>query len=184
MASGSVANASFNDIYREIAAGIRIQETTEDAYHYLMVVMPYKAKYAANKGLYESKKFIDKVYKYISEKHKDNILYLVLTREVEATMIHLNVILLTKRPIPIERGCINHDYGYYIQEHDNTVKDKVQTLSYALKEAKERKFQMWLDYKYMSNYASYVPSDTCKSNCMLECCRFNIPKRSLFKRGK
>jgi len=183
MESCSVAEASFNVLYGDIAAKIRLHETTEDAYHYLMVVMPYKANYAANKALFESKKFIDRVYKYISDKHKDNILYLVLTREIEASMIHLNVILLTKRPIPIERGAINHDYGYFIQEHDNTLRDKSQTLAYALKEAKDREFILWLDYKYMSNYVGYVnPTEDCKPNCLLDCCKLKIPRRSLFNK--
>jgi len=182
----SEANAEecYYKIYDELSLQCHIKETTELAHLYLMVINPYKDEYEKNLSFFESNRFIERVYQYVVKKYKDRLLFVIVTREVTAAMIHLNVMMLCNSPIKVHKGKINHEYGFYIQEHGNTVRDKVKTLQYILKEAKLRPYLKFLDYRAVCFYQDvYEWTSDCPDDCVSECCNIKVPRVNLFKRN-
>lgn len=124
---------------------IRSYEAPLQAYY--IVFSPYKATYNQNLDYYETKKFVDGVEKYIKSKYNPQIY--VITRETIASLIHINVYMITKKLCDnstLKKGSVNHKFGISIYEKDLTISTRYEILKYIFKEAKERQFLRFIDW--------------------------------------
>lgn len=115
---------------------------------YYLVAVPLCAKYEKNKALYTNK-CLDLVRKSF----KDPEDY-VLTREVNATKVHVNVLIWTKEDV-VKRfhQKVVGKYGYHVQVVPH-ISDRIRVMEYMFKEAKTRNFYKYIDYVYVQRMKS------------------------------
>lgn len=111
---------------------------------YYLVINPYEEVYKKEINFFQSKRFLDSVQKYI--KGKFDPIYYVITREINATRIHINVYMVCPRPITLKVGSVNHRYGLWFRVIDTFHETRSDILKYMFKENKTRPFEQYLDY--------------------------------------
>jgi hypothetical protein len=104
---------------------------------YFITFKPFNKNYEKNIELYTTKcldhcrKKLGKVSAYI------------MTREIKATKIHVNILCVTDRPlVKLLHGKKTYRYYIYCQEASS----KRDSLEYIIKESKERYFYKYVDY--------------------------------------
>lgn len=117
---------------------------------YFYVFQPYKKTYDSNKSYYQSKKFIDDVQKYIYRKcrNEQKVFWYMVTREVNASQIHVNLLVYASDHIDFSTTVGKQNlFAAWRQEYFKP--DAVQILrfqKYIFKELTERSFDRYLDF--------------------------------------
>ena len=108
---------------------------------YYLVFKPF------NKTYDESFNAIDYIRKYLTKKVGSDIINMLITREINESKVHYNVILKTINPISLH----NVNTTKYKIHQQLCVEESTHVsnlLAYVLKEAKTRRMIKYLDYYY------------------------------------
>lgn len=107
---------------------------------YYMTFTPFKDQYAKSLDWYTFKG-LDVCRKLVS---KDKA-YLI-TREIEATAIHINILVASDRNLErYHLDCYKGKYKIFVQRLSQSI-DRHNVLTYVTKEALNRPFKLYLDY--------------------------------------
>jgi len=142
---------------------------------HFIVFEPYTDKYEQSTDYYQSLRFIDDVRKFTNKFNE--IIFYVITREIIATKIHVNLIITSRsNTLTKEFGSYNIHFGYKITKAGNTWEDRKAILFYMFKELKERQFKRFLDYsiKLPLLPATDVPHEAMKTTYIAKALNYNI----------
>lgn len=118
---------------------------------YYYVFQPYKTTYESNIEYFKSKKFVEDVSKYLWRKNRteEKIFWFMITREVQATQIHVNLLVYAYDHIDFKTTVGKQGYfAAWRQEYFNPDKEQIRRFQkYIFKEASERSLVRYLDFE-------------------------------------
>lgn len=142
----------YKDLVNNIITSDIHNRTYEDTNTYLFVFQPYKTKYEKDVTYYQTTRFIEDVKKFINSRFS-NIEYSFITREIIATQIHVNAMVISNSIINIKtEGHYNTHFGYKLFIDNAYINTRERLTRYIFKEMKEREFKYYLDYAFI-NYS-------------------------------
>jgi len=130
--------------YRHVQAEVKhlVERSYEKPFKwYYLTFKPFNKNYEKDLDFYNRKGF-DHVRKKIGKVSAS-----IMTREITAKKIHINVLCCTDRPIDMLHQMKTNKYFIYCQECPGP-QDRRLVLEYILKESKSRYFHEHLDYQY------------------------------------
>jgi len=130
--------------YRHVQSTVKhlVERSYEKPFKwYYLTFKPFNKNYEKDLDFYNRKGF-DHVRKKIGKVSAS-----IMTREITAKKIHINVLCCTDRPIDMLHQMKTNKYFIYCQECPGP-EDRRLVLEYILKESKSRYFHEHLDYQY------------------------------------